>query len=90
MCFYLVYLFVKNKDLEFKWKLLSILLYFPIVLLLSSKYNLIGVDVGFCNAIEGFIAQYFTYIVESIFILSIILLTAFEYRESFVSARKKK
>src|SRR3989344_7278166 len=51
MCFYLVYLFIKNKDLVFKCKFLGILLYLPIVILLPFKYNLIGVDVGFCNAI---------------------------------------
>src|SRR3989338_8596802 len=44
ICFYLVYLFARNKDLPFKWKLLGILFYSPIVLLLSSKYNLMGVN----------------------------------------------
>jgi len=37
LCFYLVYVFVKNSDLDFRWKLLGILLYSPIVLLLSYK-----------------------------------------------------
>src|SRR3989344_5779195 len=60
MSFYLVYLFVKNTDLKFKWKLLGVLLYSPVILFLASKYNLIGVDINFCNAVEGFIAQYFT------------------------------
>lgn len=90
VCFYLVYLFVKNKDLPFTWKTLGMLLYSPIVLFLSSKYNLSGVDVSLCNAIEGFFAQYYTYIIESIFILSIIFLIAFEYRKVTISARKKE
>ena len=90
MCFYLVYLFIKNKNLVFKWKFLGILLYLPIVILLPFKYNLIGVDVGFCNAIEGFIAQYFTYIVEVIFILSIIFLTTLESRKAYNADRKKE
>lgn len=90
LCFYLVYLFVKNKDLHWKWKLLGILLYFPVIILLPTKYNLIGVDVSVCNAVEGFVAQYFTYIVESIFILSIIILVAFEYKKNPVPARKKE
>jgi len=90
LCFYLVYLFIKNKDLVFKWKFLGILLYSPVVILLPFKYNLIGVDVGFCNAIEGFIAQYFTYIVEVIFILSIIFLTTLESRKAYNADRKKE
>src|SRR3989338_4754610 len=90
MCFYLVYLFVKNRDLSFKWKLLGIFLYSPIVLLLSFQYNLQGVNLADCTAIEGFIAQYFTYIIESIFILSIVVFTAFEVKKiSNVSRRKE-
>src|SRR3990167_8763119 len=81
MCFYLVYLFIINEDLAFKWKLLGILLYSPIVILLSSKFNLQGVNLVDCTAIESFVAQYFTYIVESIIILSIIFFTAFEARK---------
>ena len=88
--FYLVYLFVKKQDLPFKWKLLGILLDLPIVLLLASKYNLVGVDASSCNAIEGFVARYFTYIVELIFIISIILLVTFEYRKISISTRKKE
>src|SRR3989338_1377781 len=42
------------------------------------------------TAIEGFIAQYFTYIIESIFILSIVVFTAFEVKKiSNVSRRKE-
>ena len=90
MSFYLVYLFVKNEDLEFKWKLLGIFIYSPVVLLLATKYNLIGVDASFCNAIEGFIAQYYTYIVESVFILSIIFLAILQYRKISDHARRKE
>src|SRR3989344_5619580 len=54
MCFYLVYLFIRNEDLAFKWKLLGILLYSPIVILLSSKFNLQGVNLVDCTAIESF------------------------------------
>ena len=90
VCFYLVYLFIKNKDLSFKWKLSGILLYAPIVLLLPFQYNLIGVDASFCNAVEGFVAQYFTYIVEAIFILAILLLTILESRKPSNISRRKE
>src|SRR3989338_4543487 len=44
MCFYLVYLFVKNRDLSFKWKLLGIFLSCPLSfsLLLKSKRYLMS------------------------------------------------
>lgn len=90
VCFYLVYLFIKNKDLPFCGKMVLLLLYSPIILLLSSKYNLQGVNLANCTAVEGFIAQYFTYIVESIIILSVIFLTIFEYRKISIPARKKE
>ncbi|MFA6474839.1 MAG: HAMP domain-containing sensor histidine kinase [Patescibacteria group bacterium] len=90
ICFYLAYIFIKNKDLLLKWKLLAILLYLPVVLLLPTNYSLIGVNVSTCNAIEGFMAQYFTYIIESVFILSITFLTIFEYRKISTPTRKKE
>lgn len=90
LCFYLVYLFIKNKDLTFKWKLLGLLLYSPIIFLLASSYNLMGVETSYCTALEGFIAQYYTYVVESIFILSIIVLTIWEYGKLSIIARRKE
>ena len=90
LCFYLVYLFIKNKDLAFKWKLFGILLYSPVVLLLFSKYNLVGITQTDCNAIEGFIAQYFTYAIELIFVISIWLLTDREYKKNLNVSRKKE
>src|SRR5688572_12392131 len=90
ICFYLVYLFVKNKDLSFNGKAMLFILYFPIVLLLSSDYNLQGVNLADCTAIEGFIAQYFTYIIEILFILAIWVLVDMEYRKNSDKSRKKE
>lgn len=90
LCFYLVYVFIENKDLVFRWKLFGILLYSPVVLLLSSNYNLIGVTQADCNAIEGFIAQYFTYTIELISVLAIVLFAIYKYRKiSDVLKRKE-
>ncbi len=88
--FYLTYVFVKNRDLIFKWKILGMFLYLPVVLFLSLKYNLSGVNLLDCTAIENFIALYFTYVVESISILAIILLTFFERRKISDMAKKKE
>mgnify|MGYP001573539695 FL=1 len=88
--FYLVYLFIKNKDLEFNWKLLGILFYIPIVLFLSSKYSISGVDLADCTAVEGLVAQYFTYIVELISVISILILMDREYKKNLDTSRKKE
>lgn len=90
VCFYLIFLFTKNKDLSFKGKSILLLLYAPVVLLLWSNYNLLGVNLADCTAIEGFVAQYFTYILELILILSIIFLTIFESRKPDNLQRKKE
>lgn len=90
LCFYLIYVFVKNKDLDFGWKFFGILLYSPIVLLLPFKYNLIGIDLVYCTAIEGFIAQYYTYALELVLILSIISLIIWEFGKITDRTRRKE
>src|SRR3989338_1159585 len=86
--FYLTYLFITNKDIGFKAKLLGLALYSPIVFLLPSAYNLVGVELVYCTAIEGVVAQYFTYIVELVFIMSIFVLTDREYRKNISRKRE--
>src|SRR3989344_7913799 len=90
LSFYLVYLFIKERDLSFKGKAIIFSIYAPVVLFLSTNYNLVGVNLGDCTAIEGFIAQYFTYIVEAVFILAIMVLVGLEYRKNSDSGRKKQ
>ena len=82
LSFYLTYLFIKKQDLGIAAKVVGLIIYAPVVLLLSTPYNLIGVDLAYCTAIEGFIAQYYTYFIESIFILSIVFLTLLESRKA--------
>lgn len=90
LAFYLMFLFAKNRDLEFKYKLIGLLIYFPIIFFLPTAYNLAGVGVSDCNAIEGVIAQYVTYAVEIIFIVAIFILTNSEYKRAPDPARKKE
>ncbi|MFZ2150019.1 MAG: HAMP domain-containing sensor histidine kinase [Minisyncoccia bacterium] len=80
--FYITYLFVKNQDLGLKAKLLGLLAYSPIALFLASPFNLIGVDLSYCTAIEGFIAQYYTYIFEAVSILGIVIFVAMQYKKA--------
>ncbi len=88
--FYLAYIFIKKKDLPFNWKLVGILLYIPIPILLATKYNLVGITIDDCNAVEGFIAQYYTYIVELISVISIFLLADREYQKDRDQTHKKE
>jgi len=77
--FYLIFVFIKKKDFSFwQWVLVSLPV-LPIIFLLSTNLNLIGVDVYDCNAMEGFIAQYYSYIVELVFILSIFIFSLAQY-----------
>mgnify|MGYP001559159803 CR=1 FL=1 len=88
--FYLVYLFAKTQDLSFNWKLAWIVFYSPIVVLLPTSYNLAGVYIEYCNAVEGFIAQYYTYLVEAAVILGILFLIISQYKKAAVLVRRKE
>ena len=88
--FYLTYIFIKNIDLSLKKKIILTVLYSPIIIFLSSQYNLLGVNLSDCTAVEGSIAQYYTYIIELIFIISIFIFTDREYRKNLDPNRKKE
>ena len=67
--FYLIYFFVRQKDMSFHNSMKLLIFISPIVLFLPTNLNLIGVDSFDCTAIEGPVAQYFSYIIESFFII---------------------
>lgn len=88
--FYLSYVFIKERDLPFKFKILLLALYAPIIVLLSTSWNLQGVSISDCNAIEGPLAQYYTYFVELVIILSLFIFSVLEFIKSKEIARKKE
>jgi hypothetical protein len=53
------YSFLYNKRLTFSKMFLSVFPILPIIFLLATKYNLLGVDLNDCTAIEGPIALYY-------------------------------
>lgn len=87
--FYLAYLFIKNKDLSFRAILIGMLIYSPVVLLLSTNYNLEGVYLPDCTALEGIVAQYFTYSVELLFVILILFLMDQGYKNTLDIVRRK-
>jgi signal transduction histidine kinase len=88
--FYLTYVFVTNQDLAFKYKLIGILIYLPIVVFLPTAYNLSGVTLFDCVAMEGVVAQYVTYAVELIFIIAIFVFVDREYRRNTDKSKRKE
>jgi len=87
---YVLYAFVYKKDLRFGSKLLLILPFIPLFFFLGTKYTLIGVNIDDCTAIEAFFAQYYTYIIEGIFIFSIIILLIKAIRSIDLLVRRKE
>lgn len=90
LAFYLSYVFIKQKDLPFNLKILLVILYLPIIALLSTHFNLQGVNITDCNAIEGPLAQYYTYFVELVIILSLFIFSVLEFSRAEDVAHKKE
>ena len=61
---YFVHAFNDKKDLDFNKKLLMFFIVLPLVITLPTSLNLIGIDINYCDAEEGFIAKYYSYGVE--------------------------
>jgi signal transduction histidine kinase len=68
---YFVFVFVKNKDLLFKYKIIGILSLLPILVLAPTRYALISFDLINCEGTQGPLIIYF-YVLQ--IILSIIAL----------------
>jgi signal transduction histidine kinase len=76
---YLVYVFVNNKDFEFKHKLILFLLFLPIIIFLPTHLNISNMDVYECNGKYG-ILIFYNYFLQ---FLSIVTIT-------FIYIRKNK
>lgn len=74
-CFYLVYFFIRKRDVPFKYKLFFVLTYIPIIIWAPSSFNLIAFDFTNCEreALEGSLWAYI-YIVEFLTIAAIAFL----------------
>ncbi len=81
-CFYFVYIYLKNEFPKFWINLCFFIEVSPFIILNSTNFSLMGVDLNNCFAIENNIIIFYTYIVE----ISIILLIA---GLSFIAYRKE-
>jgi len=88
LSFYLVYTYINNKFPSFKVNLIIFLATVPFILLISTKYNLLGVDLSDCYAIESDIIVYYSYILEILFTVLSILVIVFGYKHN-ITRRKE-
>src|SRR3989344_5401405 len=62
--FYLAYIFIKQKDLDFYNKLILVATILPIVILLPTRYLLPAIDISYCDAVESSLVIFYTYLRE--------------------------
>ena len=70
--FYLLYLFLEKKDLPFIFKSFLFLIYLPLIIFVPTKYSLSEFDLNTCLSVEGPIALYYTYAIESLIMMIIL------------------
>lgn len=74
-CFgvFLTYFFVNGeRPAPFTYKIGFLALLLPVIALLATRHNLAGVTLETCTAIEGFVASYYSYVIEIICVVAII------------------
>jgi signal transduction histidine kinase len=62
---YFIYSFLENKDAPLKWKIISLALLSPLVILLPTTFTLSGFDFFLCEGIEHW-APWYEYILEGL------------------------
>lgn len=86
---YLLYVFIEKKDLAFLYKALLFAIYLPIIIFVPTRYGLSGFDLNTCLGIEGPIALYYTYFVEILMSISIIIYSIYRYKNPVTTNRKE-
>jgi len=89
-CLYLVYVLIDKKDLLFSRKLWIGLLYLPLIIFVPTKHSLSGFDISSCLSVEGPIALYYTYFIESVVLLWIFGYIIKKYGQTKDSKKKKE
>lgn len=79
---YFIDVFNTKQDVSFKKKLLMFLLMLPVILALPTNFNLSGIEMTYCTALEGFVATYYVYAVEIFSVLWILFFSIIFYRKT--------
>lgn len=76
---YFGYVFIEEKDVSFKVKLLFLILFFPVAIISSTKYYLTGFDATTCDAIMNDNFLYYIYFLKSLTFVGVLLLLLSKY-----------
>lgn len=87
---YFIKVFIDERDISFKQKLILGGLYLPVILILPTDYSLSGFDIGICVSVEGILALYYIYIIEAILTFWIIAYAIRRYRREVDKKIKKE
>jgi signal transduction histidine kinase len=77
---YLAYVLFNKSDVPLTQKLIIGTLLLPLFIFAPSNFNLSGFDIQSCLAIEGPLALYYTYILEGIFLVWLVVFSVRKYR----------
>lgn len=80
--FYLMNVIIGKRDPKLSTKLIILGVFIPLIVLLPTTYSLSGFDVSSCLATEGPIALYYTYAVEILFTLWIVIYALEQYAKT--------
>jgi signal transduction histidine kinase len=72
IAFYLFYIFLYKKLPSFFVNIFIVLLFLPVIILLPTTYDLEALSLSSCEAVEGPLAQYYTYLVHTILMIGIV------------------
>ncbi|MCX6785383.1 MAG: HAMP domain-containing sensor histidine kinase [Candidatus Komeilibacteria bacterium] len=89
-CLYLIYVLANKKDAPFMTKLIAGALYLPLIIFVPTAYSLSGFDLSSCLSVEGPIALYYTYLIEIIFSLWLVIYSFRKYRIFKVKDARKE
>ena len=91
LCVYFIDVFISKKDISFKKKVGIFSLLLPVIILLPTKFALLGFDLTNCfrEPIEGFIATFYVYFIEIIYALWIIIFSFRKYKESIPAIKNQ-
>lgn len=86
---YLVYVFVNNRDISLKSKILFTLLILPIIIFTPTEFNLVAFDIPNCESVEGDYFTNYSYLLSIFFSLWIVIFLVAKYLRAEKRERKQ-
>lgn len=85
---YFAYVFLEKKDLDFRYKFFSLLIFLPFLIFLPTSYNISGFNATLCEAQQGPLINYF-YFLEAVFFLLLVSYAVWKIRKTSGNERKQ-